>query len=133
LLVTLEVAGSQSLFILLAQDGTINRMGTGAEDNSEKQLFIGMIDVGAFTAVCALAGPVINKWIGGYGAPDSKGKPCKLLVGFQTSDGREFMSRWEYGSESQGPPPEVVSIVMKAVESTDQWWQEQKALTASSE
>lgn len=128
IMVTLEVAGNQSLFILLARDGSINRLGTGTEDNIDKDMFIGMSDGAAFRQVRALAGPVIDNWIGGYGAPDPVGKLCKLLVGFQTIDGKDLMSHWEYGSESQGPPPEIVSIVMKAVEATDSWWQEQKAI-----
>ena len=109
IMITLDAAEKQSLFILLAQDGTINRLGTGAEDNTDNAMFIGMSDGTAFAQVCALAGPVIDKWIGGYGLPDPEGKPCKLVVGFQTSDGRELLSHWEYGSESQGPPPEVAS------------------------
>lgn len=127
IMITLDVDGSQSLFILLAQEGTINRLGTGAENNADDDMFIGMSDGTAFTRVRALAGPVIDNWIGGYGVSDPEGKPCKMVVGFKTSDGRELMSHWEYGSESQGPPPEVASIVMKAVEATDNWWQEQKA------
>ena len=130
IMVTLEIAGVQSLFILLAQDGTINRLGTGAEGNADNDMFIGMSDGTAFAEVRPVAGPVIEKWIGSYGAPESEGKLCKLLVGFQTSDGKESMSRWEYGSESQGPPPEVVNVVVKAVEATESWWQEQKAMAA---
>ncbi len=133
IMITLEVDGSQILFILLAQDGTINRLGTGTEDNADNDMFIGVSDGAAFAQVRALAGPIIDKWIGGYGAPNPEGKPCKLLVGFRTNDGRELMSHWEYGSESQGPHPDVAAIVVKAVEATEDWWLAQKAVATDKE
>ena len=130
IMVTIDVGGTKLLFILLAQDGTINRMGTGTANNTDNDMFIGMSDGAAFTRVRELAGPIIDNWIGSYGVPDPRGKSCELLVGLRTSDGRELMSHWKYGSESQGPPPELASIARKAVEETDNWWQEQKATAA---
>ena len=51
IMVTLEIDGDQCLFVLHAKDGTINRLGTGAEDNTENDLFIGLSDLKAFTHV----------------------------------------------------------------------------------
>ena len=130
IMVVLECDGDQVLFILLADDGTINRMGTGTEDNREQGLFIGVIDPAAFVTVRSVCSPVLDDWIGGYGDPDAAGKPCKLLVGFQTSAGAELLSQWEYGTESKGPPAEVIAVVKQAVQATEDWYAEQKALSA---
>lgn len=129
IMVTLEIDGDQSLFVLLTKDGTINRLGDGSEDNTENDLFIGCSNPESFHQVKKFARPVIDNWIGAYGSPDHKGKPCKLLVGFQTDDGNELISHWEYGSQSQGPPPDVTKLVIGAVNATDAWWQEQKEMT----
>ncbi|WP_417389288.1 hypothetical protein [Gimesia sp.] len=130
IMVMLECDGDQVLFILLTDDGTINRMGTGAEDNREHDLYIGVSDAAAFQAVRGVCSPVIDGWIGGFGDPDAAGKPCKLLVGFQTSAGAELLSQWEYGTESKGPPTEVIAVVKRAVQATADWYAEQKTLSA---
>jgi hypothetical protein len=41
IMVKLDVAGRQALFIVLANDGLVNRLGTGAVTNTENDLFIG--------------------------------------------------------------------------------------------
>ncbi|HBL43563.1 MAG TPA: hypothetical protein DDZ90_09245, partial [Planctomycetaceae bacterium] len=64
IMVMLECDGDQVLFILLTDDGTINRMGTGAEDNREHDLYIGVSDAAAFQAVRGVCSPVIDGWIG---------------------------------------------------------------------
>ncbi|MCA9007123.1 MAG: hypothetical protein KDA70_17745 [Planctomycetaceae bacterium] len=130
IMVVLECDGDQVLFILLVDDGTINRMGTGKEDNRELDLYIGVSDIDAFQAVRSVCGPVIDDWIGGFGDPNAEGKTCKLLVGFQTSAGEELLSQWEYGTESKGPPSEVITVVKQAVQATADWYEEQKALSA---
>lgn len=133
IMVTLEIGGEQALFVLLSKDGSINRLGTGSEGNTEKDMFIGVADTTAFEAVRAKCGPIIDQWLGGFGAPDIAGKPCKLAVGFQTTDGTELVSQWQYGTESQGPPPDVAAVVIKSVQATEDWYQKQKAMAAGAE
>lgn len=127
ILVTLKIGEEQSLFILLAADGTINRMGNGSE-RIECDLFIGKTSRDAFQAALGHAQPVFDEWLGGFVDPNPGGKVCQLQVGFQSSDGREHMSQWEYGSRSQGPPPEVTGLVIAAVEATEPWFAEQKQM-----
>src|SRR5207244_13397987 len=40
--ITLQVNGESALFILLAEDGTLNRLGTGSAQNQEHDMFIGV-------------------------------------------------------------------------------------------
>lgn len=127
ILVTLQIEETQKLFVLLGKDGTINRMGTGAVDCTEKTLYMGMTEASAFESVRPLAAPVLSNWIGGFSVPKTEGKLCQLIVGFRTATGQEFMSLWKYGSDSQGPPPEVCNVVMKTVEATDTWYAKQKS------
>jgi len=42
--VELEIDGKPSLAVLLADDGLVNRLGTGAVDNTERDLFVGRAD-----------------------------------------------------------------------------------------
>jgi hypothetical protein len=42
------------------------------------------------------------------------------------ADGRLAKSGWRYGSESQGPHPEVCAFVAAAVEATEPWFQREK-------
>ena len=41
LTITLEIASKQALFVLLAKDGTVNRMGSGSPSTADGHLFIG--------------------------------------------------------------------------------------------
>src|SRR5262245_5010100 len=125
-LVTLLIGGEQSLFIMLGSDGSINRMGTGPVDNAERDMFIGKTGPQLFQQLRCKVSHELLGWCGRQLAdPQPQGKACELTVGFQRADGKELMTNWRYGSESQGPPPEVCQFVVDAVEATDPWFEEQ--------
>ncbi|QDV51757.1 hypothetical protein [Gimesia fumaroli] len=128
--ITMHVEEAQVLFILLAADGAVNRMGTGAEDNDEKQLFIAQSSPDMFEALKSKIQPETSQWEGGYADPEPNGKTCQLTVGFMNSDGEESACKFQYGSESQGPPPDLCNLVMAAIEITDPWYEEQKQITS---
>lgn len=131
IMVTLTIGEDQSLFVLLASDGAINRMGNGSEHNIESDLFIGQTSLDAFHSVAPHTQAVIDQWLGGYGDPNPVGKLCKLSIGFRTADGQELVSQWRYGAESQGPPPEVAQLVIEAVKATNPWYEQQKQMVAT--
>jgi hypothetical protein len=114
--------------ILLGSDGFINRMGTGSEHRLEKAMFIGKTPSDAFNEVARYSKPVIKRWIGALGDPTLEGIICILRVGFQTANGEELMSLWQYGTDSQGPPPEVMQLVATAIRATNPWYEEQKTM-----
>jgi hypothetical protein len=130
-MVTLHIEGEQKLFLMLANDGMIKRMGTGFEGCTEDELFIGKTEPKAFENVRSLSGAILANWLGSYADPDPVGKKCKLVVGFRSGKSAEFVSEWEYGTESQGPPPDVSSLVVASVEATNQWFANQKKLAAN--
>lgn len=122
--VTLEIDGVRALFVLLARDGAINRLGTGAVDNSERDLFIGQSQEGLFERYLARVPEEIFQHAGRYELRERAGADCELQIlfhGAAGSTGFEF----HYGAESEGPPREIVELVVAAVELTEPWYSEQ--------
>lgn len=127
--ITMHVAGEQALFIMLFRDGTINRAGTGSVENAERDLFIGRTDPTLFAQLQGRIRPEILQWCGQKRShPQPEGKICELSVGFKRADGQELMTEWRYGSESQGPPPEICQFVLSAIQATEPWFEQQKLM-----
>jgi len=123
-LVRLDVEGSKHLFIRLGADGHIQRLGS-----TDRDILGGIASPDLFQRLVQKVTPSLLRWMGqSWSDPASKGKVCLLVVGFQKTDGRETMVRWEYGSESHEPPPEVLEFVIAAVEATNPWISEQHRL-----
>jgi len=126
--VTLKIGDEQALFILLAADGSINRLGTGSVNNKDKDLFIGITKDSLFDQLMSNLDDEMLNYMGGYDVPEKHGKPCELMIGlsFASDDDNGFAFR--YGSESEGPPGEIVQFVTSAVQLTDPWFREQKKM-----
>jgi hypothetical protein len=129
IMVVLKVEDEQALFIVLAADGSINRLGTGSVTNNEHDLFIGRTSADVFTRLHQRVTPELLRWIGQYADPSPQGKICTLTVGFKHDDNSEAMSYWRYGAESRGPAPAVRDFVIAAVNATTPWFEEQKKMT----
>ena len=130
LMVTLLVGGEQVLFVMLASDGSMNRLGTGALNNTERDMFIGRTTPEAFQRLRDNISNELLAWCGqSLSAPEKVGKVCELTVGFKKSNGEELVSVWRYGSESQGPPPVIGNFVVASVQATEPWYEKQKAMT----
>jgi hypothetical protein len=128
--VDLEVNGKPSLFILLADDGTVNRLGTGTADNTERDLYIGLAEEPLFEQ---LRDEVQPDWIslqGEYDVPGKEGLPCTLTILFACGADQDAGWRFRYGSESDGPPDDMCEFVAEAVRLTDPWYERQKLLAA---
>jgi hypothetical protein len=126
IMVTLEVDGEPSLFVLLTKNGTVNRMGTGNDQSPDTNMFIGVTDPSVFNRVLKRSVPVIDQWIGRFDSPDIEGQSCKLVLGFKNLDGTELLSQWAYGSQSIGPPSVVSAIVLESLHATERWYIQQK-------
>ena len=131
ILVVLDVGGQQALFVLLDSEGTANRMGSGLVDASDRTMFIGKADSELFQQLRSKITPGMIPFLGrNLAAPSPIGKPCELTIGLKYANGREAASAWRYGSDSQGPHPEVVEFVKEALRITEPWFQRQKAIAA---
>jgi hypothetical protein len=133
ILVELIVEDRQALFALLAEDGLVNRLGTGAVDNAERDLFIGRATEPLFAELRARIRPEWMAHQGEYDVPEKAGATCTLLVAFKGRDGEEAGFRFIYGSESQGPPGDICDFVTAAVRLTDPWFERQKQLTKAAD
>lgn len=122
-MVDLQVGGAPALFIVLAADGTINRMGDGLEDCQERRLCIGVSNGEAFERVRqSVTSEMLAACGRSFGDPHASGASCTLCLIFKMLDGSELAMKWLYGSLSQGPPREVTSLVGKAVDETEVWY-----------
>lgn len=130
IMVSLKVNGETVLFVLLAADGTANRMGTGSVYNQEWDMFIGLTNGEMFHQLRSRVDPTWFDRLGGYELPNRIGQECELMVGFRLAEGKETGLMFKYGSESQGPPGDVCDFVKAAVEITQPWLETQKAMVA---
>ena len=127
LVITLKVEDDLSLLVLLAADGSINRLGTGTVNNTEKEVFIGVTDPKLFETIRPHINSDVIRWIGGRADPAPKGKICELAIGLFLPNKEERTIYFKYGSESIGPPPEVSGLVLSAIEITNPWYEQFKA------
>ncbi len=130
--ITLEIDAKQALFVLLSSDGTVNRLGTGAIDNKENDLFIGVSSDPLFDQVKESLSDDMLEHMGGYDVPDQKGASCRLSIGFQFADGEENGFGFSYGSESERPPHEIAQFIVAAIQATEPWYQQQKRMVSGS-
>ena len=108
----------------LGADGSIERLGRG---ENEILTVTGALDL--FEELRRMVTPGILRWAGqSCSDPFPRGKACQLVIGFKQGDERETMTRWDYGSESPEPPPEILDFVVAAVETTNPWYRRRKEL-----
>ena len=131
--ISLEIDDDTALFILLDDQGTINRMGTGAVNNQEKDLFIGLTEEPLFEKLKETMQDEMLNHMGGYDVPDKIGAECTLSIAFSFTNDEQNGFGFKYGSESDGPPYEIVQFVTAAVQLTAPWFQEQKEMANSAE
>ena len=130
--ISLEVDEKQSLFILLAADGSINRLGTGKVNNKENDLFIGITTEPLLSELMMHLTDEMLQFMGGYEIPDQRGASCRLSIGLIFADGEQNGFGFSYGSKSKGPPYEIGEFVIAAVRVTDPWFQAQKRMVETS-
>ena len=108
-------------------------LGTGAIDNRENDLFIGIVQEPLFQRLISHLSDDSLKYMGTYDIPDKVGIPCTLSIGltFDNADNSGFV--FQYGSESRGQPQEIASFVTAAVRLTAPWFEEQKQGVASAQ
>ena len=125
--ITLEVEDETWLFILLARDGTINRMGDGANSPEKESVYIGLTTEKLFEKFMANIDEAMLSHPGAYDHNEKEGKNCSVKIIF--SDQKEEKQAgfyFGYGSDSAGPPQPIPSLILNAIEITDPWHLEQK-------
>ena len=121
--VSLEVGAEKTLFILLSEDGTINRMGIGEVSYLDhKSLYMGRTNEQLFSKLRSRLTDDLLPHMGRYDVEEKRGQPCRLRIALQFSDGSGGGFEFNYGSESPGPPQELLDFVRAAIEVTDPWY-----------
>jgi hypothetical protein len=129
--ITLEIDGKSALYILLAADGSINRMGTGTLDNAEQELFIGITHTAVFEAVRSHLTAEMWQYLGHtLQSRNPRGASCKLTILVQCRDGTSNGFAFCYGADSEGPPKFVADFVTAAVRESDLWYEDFKRAAA---
>jgi len=128
--IALDVEDKRALFILLASDGTINRMGTGALENAEHGLYIGRTSTAMFEKVRSFLNDTLLEHMGSYDLKDKQGAQCRLNIGLQFADGTENGFLFLYGADSMGPPTPIADLVKEAIRATDSWYENFKRTAA---
>lgn len=122
--ITLDIDEKPSLFVLLAADGAINRLGRGTVDDPAGGLFIGKTDPAIFEAVRShLSDEMVRTQGQTFQHQNPRGVPCKLTLTFKFKDGTSSGLAFLYGSESEGVPGDVADFVTTAVRLTDPWYE----------
>jgi len=128
--ITLEINGDISLFVRVAADGTIDRMGTGTRDTTERDLFVGRIDGAIFETVLShVTGDMLQISGQTFRAENPRGDICKPTVSFLFKDSTSGGFALLYGADSEGVPSDVASLVTTAVRETNAWYEHFKRTT----
>jgi len=127
ILVEMKADEKTILFILLSSDGSINRIGDGSLKNEDSDMYIGMIKDKLFEKLIEKISKDAFQHAGVYKSNDIKGSQCELLILLST-DKKEIGFKFNYGSESFGPPKDICEIVRIAVNLTEDWWQAQRKM-----
>lgn len=125
-LITLEVGDATSLFILLDKYGNIHRKGNGNAGDESQTLQMGVSHQSHFDALMMTIDENVFHHTGVIRMPDAQGTESRLSIIFNGNNGDVDLGfRVVYGSQSQGPPAELVQILINAVKITEPWYQEQ--------
>jgi hypothetical protein len=119
--VRLTVGGARYLQVYLSKDGAVARSG-----RRERSVEGNVGDPEVFSRLLERVSPGLLRWAGqSWSDPSLRGKPCELLIAFRDREGRNAMTRWEYGTESPEPPEEIRNFVLSVVEATNPWYRRQ--------
>lgn len=133
-LITLEVGDSTALFILMEKNGAIHRKGNGNPQDTQLKAASGISRQGHFDAFMMTVEEGLFAHTGVVRMEPIAGIKSQLTIIFTGADGIDYAFRAVYGQDSQGPPAELVQLLVYAVKLTDEWYalqlQEQPEETA---
>ncbi len=131
LFIRLEVEEELSLYVMLARDGTIHRLGRGTIDNDQHEMYTGKTSDQLFESFIYEFDVSMLQYAGVYEDSDAEGRACKLTMSFQMGDEEESVGfEFRYGSDSQGPPVEICDLVVSCIDLTEPWFEHQIEMTS---
>jgi hypothetical protein len=127
--IQIEHGGDLVLAILLARDGSINRMGDGTPSPADNTLYIGVVKEPLFDQLMEVVPDDLFRYVSRLELPDREGVDTTISVMFQHDDGRVLPFEVLFGSESAGVPLELQTILRRALELSDAWWNGQRGVS----
>ena len=130
--IELDVDRRPALRLSLSADGAITRYhsGTGSSiGNKDEHCFIAQLPPGCtfFREIAELFDPSWLLRAGVYETPDQLGAACSLRLTL-SAGGRLAVLEYRYGAQSQGPPRDIRQFVIRAIEVTQSWYDEQNRI-----
>lgn len=122
--IKLTIAGADVLAITLTREGTLNRLGDG--ETMPPPLFMGRTEEPLFAAFLGQLSPELLELTGRYTYPNPQGDRCELSIALSGAE-IETGFAFSYGTDSEGPPEEIVELVEYALDLTDPWYEAQLA------
>lgn len=121
-LITLEVGDVTALFILMEKTGALHRKGNGNPQDSQLKTASGISRQGHFDAFMMTVEESLFAHTGVVRMEPIAGVKSQLTIIFKGADGLDYAFRAVYGQDSQGPPAELVQLLVYAVTLTDEWY-----------
>ncbi len=111
------------LILMINKQGTINRLGS-EEDNKKPLMIMGKTDKPIFEHILENLDPHWLDLAGRYTYPNPKGSILSLTISMKGEEIDTGFS-FTYGSQSEGPPEDIVDFVDYVVSLTEPWYEDQ--------
>ncbi|MEL6251744.1 MAG: hypothetical protein AAFR87_07025 [Bacteroidota bacterium] len=122
--ISLVVNEEQVLALRVSKNGALNRMGDGSDDPKMRLMFMKRIEEPLFDRLMEILSVDLLSMVGRYTFPDPKGDHTQLLITLEGENDAETGFEFIYGSDSDGPPEEIIDFVEYAVELSDPYWED---------
>lgn len=121
--IELKVGEYTNFIIIIARDGAIQRYGP-VEPGATGDLKMAMLQEPIIDTLVASVPEYVFDYLDRRFAcsDDIAGKPCSLTLTFEDAQGELSGIRFDYGSDSKGPPADVMALVEGLREKTDSWY-----------
>jgi hypothetical protein len=124
--IDIDISNINSLAILLAKDGTINRKGSGVIDTLDKDLFMGMTTDKIFDSLMnGISSDLLTYCNTSSPNCDTAKQTCKVEIAFGNNNSVCKIEHCVNGSLNDLPKP-IKEFIEKAIIVTDSWYQGQK-------
>jgi len=126
--IEIDISNKNSLAILLAKDGTINRKGSGVIDSLDKDLFMGMTNDKIFDSLMnGISNDLLTYCNTTSANCDTAKQTCKVEIAFGNNNSVCKIEHCVNGKLNDLPKP-IKEFIEKAIIVTDPWYQGQKNL-----
>jgi hypothetical protein len=125
-MIQLTIGRHPALFLALAEDGNVTRGGSGTVNDAESEVYMGSTTEPLLER---LKDSIETWWFNAPGPHTidvAHGEPCELSLMLLGPVSGPWTLQFHYGSESAGPPVEIMSFVNEAIALTEPWYTKQR-------